>query len=186
MLSRFLVGIALQGFAERTGDPGFWNVKFVPPLLADVSIVFSLIGFPIAIVQLIRTRRASLAAKAAAEEAAFEGRKWFRRYAALAARNLIDGVTVHVQAKQWVHAGTRLGDLARYARDLAYNEAPVDAAWISLSQSCREWSASFHGKKDGSSLASSQTKKWADFLKSSNLQIDGIVGVFYVEEGEPE
>jgi hypothetical protein len=145
----------------------------VRDILALVGFVATIAGLAYAIIQIRKTKSAAEAARQAADVAADESRKAYRRHVGSHSHRFINEAKIHVENQAWNLAAARLSDLADQAAQLSH----ATPEWKAVGAEIREWESRCLRLASGAKKRF-LPEKWTEFLVLVQARVDDVYGPF--------
>ena len=142
-----------------------------------IGTLATLVGLSIAVVQVLKTKRATEAAQAAMSGTLQQAKSAVGQYAMSSGRRLLSEAKLFFEAGNWSGTALRLGDLAEQAAQLAQSDPSNAAQWDSLRSRFREWETTCL-RLDKGELRGSQMAKWYRFTRDAAALFDSDHGPF--------
>jgi hypothetical protein len=141
---------------------------FLRDIIAIASLVVTIIGFVIAFLQIRRTRSATEAARAAAENALAQSQRSYGHFTVAIAHRMISEIQSHVQKKNWEVGSLRLRDLADQIVQLEGTETD----WKKDATKLRKWAEICFRQLDAAEAQTFDREKWSEFFLKLQSKID--------------
>lgn len=169
----------MQLFALDSAWSDFYTIAGF--IFSILGLIVGVVGFGIAIYQIIKTKRAAEAAQEAARKTLAESKDSYERFVGAYASRLLSELQNAVNAKDWKLASIRCQDVAELMATLPFSgHEASDEMIIELVAGLRDFSQTFTDNipDKKSQLARGILKKWRDLVNSLHSRLDQLRAPF--------
>ena len=132
-----------------------------------------MIGLVFAILQLWRTKRATIAATDAAAKTVKQNMEHFNRYAAANARSMLKELSIRIDNRDWKLAAVRADDLADLAMQISHVVTDSAEDWHAAATNLRGWKSRFSEvDRNVKSFEGTLESKWRKYVDKFARQVD--------------